>query len=123
MERKQKLINYVCKEDEANRELLEQIIDEALYLEEHLTKLKEMPFMEVHPSNPAKQRATPASKQYKELLQQYTNIIKILSRAVGNDGESDESPLTEWRKEFKKRMQSITGGVDANKQKKDMDTG
>lgn len=97
MDRREKLINFLCvnKDDES---LIIPIIDELLFLEEQLTALKKLPFLKVHPQNPDLQKATPAAKQYKELLQQYTNIIKVLNKNNTDDSESGTSPLREWVK-------------------------
>lgn len=94
MTRREELIKYLCKTDEEKITLV-PLIDEIVYLEERLTELKKLPFIQVHPTDPTKQRTTPAAKQYKELLQQYTNIIKILSRGK-NDESAEESPLRKW---------------------------
>lgn len=96
-DRKQKLIDYVCKDND-NRVIFEPIIDEFLFLEQRLTELKKLPFIKIHPDNPELQKATPASKQYKELLQQYTNIIKVLDKNNGADSEGEESLLRTWVK-------------------------
>lgn len=72
------------------------LIDEMLFLEENLTAVKKLPFIKVHPEDPTRQKATPAAKQYKELLQQYTNIIRMLMRATGTDENDEESPLRQW---------------------------
>ena len=49
------------------------MVDEILFLEGKLAELKKLPFIKVHPTDQTKQKTTPAAKQYKELLQQYTN--------------------------------------------------
>lgn len=69
------------------------MIDDVVFLEETLTELRKLPFMSVNPRNPAQQKATPASKQYKELLQQYNNCVKILLGVLKRNGVEDESPL------------------------------
>lgn len=97
MERREKLIEYLCKYDE-DEQLLVPLVDELLFLEGRLTELKKLPFIKIHPDNPALQKSTPAAKQYRELLQQYTNIVKVLGRRYGDDGESGESPLRDWVK-------------------------
>lgn len=98
MQRKTQLLDYVCKTAE-DREVYEPIIDEFLFLEGRLAELKQLPFIQIHPKDPAKQRATPAAKQYKELLQQYGNLLKILQKKAGIDDESgNESPLRKWVK-------------------------
>lgn len=71
------------------------LIEEMVFLEENLEKLRGMPFLRIHPSNPSRQKATPASKQYRELLSQYTAIVKTLARVSNDDGEED-SPLRQW---------------------------
>lgn len=82
--------------DEQVRELCLPMVADIVFLEQRLSDLRRMPFIEVHPTNPAKQRATAAAKQYKELLQQYNNCIKImLSAAKASEGE-EMSPLREY---------------------------
>ena len=75
------------------------LIDDVVFLEKQLEFLRALPLIKIHPDDPNKQKVTPAAKQYKELLQQYTNIIKILLRATGTDMEDDESPLRRWMNE------------------------
>jgi hypothetical protein len=58
--------------------------------------------IKVHPDDPNKQKSTPAAKQYKELLQQYINIIKVFMRSTGATEEDDESPLRKWMVEHVK---------------------
>ena len=72
------------------------LVDEAVFLEGRLEELKKLPFIKVHPKDSTKQKATTAQKQYKELLQQYVNIIRELIRATGTDESDDESPLRKW---------------------------
>lgn len=74
-----------------------QIIEEILFIEERLEFLRRLPFLKIDPKNPTKQKATPASRQYKELLQQYTNSLKTLVKISGETGEAEqESPLRQW---------------------------
>lgn len=81
-----------------NDSTLLPLIDEVVYLEEQLDYLRTLPKIKVHPKDPEKQKTTPAAKLYKEMLQQYTNIIKILIRATGIDENDEESPLRKWVK-------------------------
>ena len=73
-----------------------ELVSKMLFLEKRLEELEKLPFIKVNPNNPAQQKATPAAKQYKELLQQYTNCIKILSRAGNVDDAEEESLLRKW---------------------------
>ena len=76
--------------------LLVPLISDMIELEEELTYLRQLPKIKVHPKDPTKQKPTPAAKLYKEALQQYTNIIRILMRATGTDIDDEESPLRKW---------------------------
>lgn len=75
------------------------LITEMVYLEDQLDELRELPKIKVHPSDPTKQKTTPAAKLYKEYLQQYTNIVRILMKATGTDETEEESPLRRWMNE------------------------
>ena len=98
MDRRDELIALVPEE---SLELVTSVIDDVVFLEERLTELKALPFIEVNPKNPMKQRSTPASKLYKEFLQQYINCIKMVEYVIYKEkrleGEDEtESPLREW---------------------------
>lgn len=93
MSRKDDLLQAV-----KNDVTLVPLIDEMVFLENQLEELKKLPFIKVNPQNPYQQKATPAQKQYKELLQQYGNIVKIIARVSGDGGDHEESPLREWIK-------------------------
>lgn len=94
MDRKEELLKVI-----ENDVTLVPLITEMVYLEEQLDELRSLPKIKIHPSDPTKQKTTPAAKLYKEYLQQYTNIIRILTRATGIDAEDEESPLRKWMKE------------------------
>lgn len=98
MSRRDELVKIVPAE---SLELVNSVIDDVVFLEERLTELKKLPFIEVNPKNPMQQRATPASKQYKEFLQQYINCIKLIEYVIYKDkrlegDEVEESPLRKW---------------------------
>lgn len=94
MDRKSELLKVI-----ENDPALTPMIDEVIFLEGQLEELKKLPFIKIHPKDPTKQKATIAQKQYKELLQQYVNIIRVLIRATGTDENDEESPLRKWVKE------------------------
>ena len=93
MDRKNELLKLAG--DDAT---LIELVPKMLFLEKRLEELEKLPFIRVNPNNPEQQKTTPAAKQYKELLQQYTNCIKILSRSGNVDDSEDESPLRKWVK-------------------------
>ena len=86
---------------EDSKELVSDVVDEVVFLEERLSELKKLPFIQVHPQDATKQRSTPAAKQYKEFLQQYINCIKVIEAVIYRDkrlegDEVEESPLRKW---------------------------
>ena len=101
MTRRDELINIIPDE---SIDLVKSVIDDVVFLERRLTELKALPFIEVNPKNPMRQRSTPASKLYKEFLQQYVNCIKMIEYVIYKDkrlegDEVEESPLRKWFKE------------------------
>ena len=72
------------------------LIEKMLFLEGELEKLEKLPMIRVNPNNPEQQKSTPAAKLYKEFLQQYTNVIKVVARATGEDDKMEDSPLRAW---------------------------
>lgn len=98
MSRRDELVAII---PEDSLELVNSVLDDVVFLEERLTELKALPFIEVNASNPMKQRSTPASKLYKEFLQQYINCIKMIEGVIYRDkrlegDEVEESPLRKW---------------------------
>lgn len=83
-------------EEEKARELVEDID----FLEQRLQELRRLPFLRIDPKNPERQKPTPAARQYKELLQQYNNSLKLFCKLCGDLKEEEaESPLRAWLKE------------------------
>lgn len=70
------------------------------FLQKQLTELKRLPFIRVKPDDPTQQKATPASKQYKELLQQYINLVKAYKFFTDKGDSKQESDLPEAFKAF-----------------------
>lgn len=91
MDRKEELLNLIGQDT-----TLKPLISEMVYLEEQLDYFRSLPKIKVHPNDPSKQKPTPAAKLYKEYLQQYTNVVKILLKATGTDESEEESPLRKW---------------------------
>ena len=98
MSRKEELLNLI-----GDDKTLVKLVDEVCFLEKQLEYLKTLPQINVNPDNPAQQKATPASKQYKEFLQQYVNCIKVLAH-VGGDDETEISPLRKWAEKYVKEV-------------------
>lgn len=89
---------------EESVDLVKRSVLDMVHLEEQLEYLRTLPFIQVHPNDVNLQRATPASKLYKEYLQQYINLIKMVEYVIYKDKrldaeEAEESPLRSWFKE------------------------
>lgn len=98
MSRREELLNLIPEE---SLQLLTDVVDELVFLEDKLTELKKLPFIQVHPSDSSVQRNTPAGKQYKEFLQQYINCVKVIESVIYRDkrlegDDTEESPLRSW---------------------------
>ena len=91
MSRRTELLSYID-----NDIVLVPLVNDMLDLEKQLDYLRTLPKIKVHPKDPTKQKATPAAKLYKECLQQYTNIVRIMLRATGTDMDDEDSPLRKW---------------------------
>lgn len=92
MTRKEELTK-IFENVEDTKGIIMPLIDDVVFLEEQLSALRKMPFIKVHPDYPDIQKPTAASKQYKELLQQYNNCIKIMTSVIRKDAPEEESPL------------------------------
>jgi len=100
MDRAEELFKLIKKTGSDNDIKAAQLIDEIVFIEQQLIELKKLPFININPKNPMQQKATPAAKQYKELLQQYNNSLRLLFRLSGDLGgePEEESPLRQWAK-------------------------
>ena len=92
-----------------SKDLVKDVVDQIVFLEGKLEELKKLPFIEVHPKDNSKQRNTPASKMYKEFLQQYINCVKVIEGVIYRDKrldgeEAEESPLRKWFKEHESNI-------------------
>ena len=92
MNRKEELLQ-IFDQIEDTKGIIRPMIDDVVFLEAQLQDLRKLPFIRVNPEDPSKQKPTPAAKQYKELLQQYNNCVKILTGILRKDAPEDESPL------------------------------
>lgn len=79
--------------DKGKIDIVNNLIDEAVFLEGQLTELKKQPFIKIHPKNPNLQKVTAAGKLYKEMLAQYKDVIRYLTSVYGKEDGTEESPL------------------------------
>ena len=88
--------------DDGVKNVVVNLISEAVYLENRLDELKKLPFIAVNPNNPNQQKTTPAARLYKDLLQQYNAVIKTIVSALVKNEVEEESPLREYLKSLKR---------------------
>lgn len=92
MNRKEELLK-IFEQVEDTKDIILPMIEDVVFLEEQLAALRKLPFIRVNPKDASQQKPTAAAKQYKELLQQYNNCIKILTGIIRKDTPEEESPL------------------------------
>lgn len=107
MNRREELLKLV---DKSNASTIVPLIDKMLFIENQLENLEKLPMIKVHPDNPEIQKATPAAKLYKEFLQQYTNIIKVISHNIEDESDGKDSPLNRWVKSRNEILDDIKSG-------------
>ena len=104
MTRKEELLK-IFDQIEDTKDIITPMIDDVVFLEDQLQELRKLPFIKVHPQYPDIQKPTAAAKQYKELLQQYNNCIKILTGILRKDAPEEESPLRAFLNARKKEIE------------------
>ena len=102
MSRYDELMAAICQEP-ADRDIYGTLVSKFVQLEQRMEELEKLPHIVVHPTDPTKQKSTPAHRQYKELLQQYANIARILGRVNVADENDAESPLRKWARQRTER--------------------
>ena len=90
MDRKQELIEIVKNINKDKVEILTPIIEEIIFLEKQLAHLRTLPMIKIHPNDPTKQKPTPASKQYKDVANLYSNYIKTLLSVFRNTEDNTD---------------------------------
>lgn len=86
--------------EEDKQKLAQQLIEEAEFLEGRLAELRKLPFIKVHPDDPQRQKRTEASKLYKEHIQSYCNVIKILNSILQKNSIEDSDEFDQFASEF-----------------------
>lgn len=86
--------------EEDKQKLAQQLIEEAEFIEQRLQELRKLPFIKVHPDNPETQKRTEASKLYKEHIQSYCNVIKILNSILQKNSIEESDEFDQFASEF-----------------------
>ena len=103
MERKQRLAelqSLFADIDKKERSLVDNLIAEAVYLEEEMEALRTRPFLNVHPKNPKLVRQSPAAKLYKDCSHVYGNYIRILLTTLRKTDTTAQDELLKKLEEF-----------------------
>ena len=105
---REKELQIILNQSGADSTKAAQLIDEIVFLETQLRVLKKLPFIRVNDKDPSKQKSTPAARQYKEMLQQYNNTLKLFLKICGDfgDDQETESPLRAWLRKQNNEMES-----------------
>lgn len=101
MDRRKQLDEIFRNVDEDERQLVDKLIDEVVYLEDQMKQLKQLPFIAIHPEKPQLQKLTPAAKLYKECSQSYMNAIRILVNVLRKVEASAQDDLLKMLEEYK----------------------
>lgn len=96
MERQERLNSIFAKLSDDQKELNEPLKQKALFLEDRLAELEKLPFYRVNPNNAAQQKRTEAGRLYKDLLQAYCNVMKMLNSVVNKNAVEDTDEFDEW---------------------------
>ena len=104
MTRKDELLQIFSHAEDA-KGIIRPMIDDVVFLEDQLQALRKLPFIKIHPQYPDVQKPTAAAKQYKELLQQYNNCVKILTGILRKDMPEEDSPLRAFLNARKEMLQ------------------
>lgn len=86
--------------DPAEKALFDSLIDEVVYYECEMERLKKMPFLSVNPKNPARQKMTAAARLYKEYATSYMNALRILLNVLRKVETSAQDELLKRLGEF-----------------------
>ena len=98
--RKSDLLKVFAVLDESEQKVIERLVDEVVFLEKQMEKLRALPFFEVHPRNKNRIRSTPAAKLYKECSQSYMNAVRIMTGLLRKVDTGAESELEKLLSEF-----------------------
>ena len=94
-------LDDIFKDVESNeKQLVDKLLDDIVYLEEQMTELKKIPLIKHHPKDENKFKISPTAKLYKECSQSYMNAIRILVNILRKTESSAQDELLKKLKEF-----------------------
>lgn len=100
-EKRRDQLNEIFKNvDEAQKQLIDPLLDELVRLEDEIAELRKLPQLRVHPNNPSIQKLTPAARLLKMELQSYMNAVRILSGILRKIESTTQDELLDALKQF-----------------------
>lgn len=105
MSRREELDSIFKNINSDEKTVINNLINEVVFLEEEMEKLKKIPFIRINPNSPEIQKVTPAAKLYKEHTQSYMNAIRILISVTKKTEGNEESPLRKYLEELKQKYE------------------
>lgn len=100
MDRRKQLDEIFKNVEDEEKQLVDKLINEVIFLEDQMEQLKALPFISVHPEKPNLQKVTPAAKLYKECSQSYMNAIRILLSILHKVESSAQDELLKMLEEY-----------------------
>lgn len=107
MEKYKDLLEAFGKADPNNYILVKNTVEEMIFIEEKLEYLKTLPFIKVHKEKPELQKATPAAKQYKELMQNYLYMTKILVALINKINFEEDDAFSKFLQTVEERRNLV----------------
>ena len=100
VKRKEEILKSFKNLSADKRVIILPLINEFVFIESELKRLRSLPMLQIKESNPARQQITPAGKLYKEYMQSYINALKVLQKTLYIENVDGESELVKMLKEF-----------------------
>jgi hypothetical protein len=99
-EKRAQLRSYFANVDEDKRALAYDTIEEYLLFLDRIEELRKLPFIKIHPNNPARQELTPAAKLLREYSQavdaKRKTLLTILYRVESSAADDLLARLSEF---------------------------
>lgn len=104
---RERLVNLFNDVDDAKRELIDGLINQAAFLAVENAMLQETMIetgmIKVHPVHKEMQKPIEAAKQYRQNANTYAVIIKTLNGILTKDAAGGDDPFDEWLRKKQKQ--------------------
>lgn len=86
--------------DEDEKRLVGGVIEDCVWLEEQLRKLRKLDHIQINPRNKSQMRLTPAARLYKQYATTYANNIRVLLNVLRKVETTAQDDLLRKLEEF-----------------------